>query len=334
MAAAPAAGPDDARRTSDPGRKPHDGLVGVDEPGMRFPTRIRTAVGIVVISMAMTAFAAAGAQTAIEVPQGSSFTVENGTECAPNTDVKVYFSTPASELRQIGSAISDGTGNFSTEVALPDDVALGTGTVTVECDITDAVLLYDVEVVAATSSDLMSYAPYALGAIALIALVLVVLSRRGDKDDDPADGAAVAAGDAEPEPADADTAAVGDDDESDDGPEYWFWDANTERGPAKRLACLTETTFYLHEVPAHAFAGLLDRLAAGGPDETLSKAFFKVAVADIDEIRHRGTEMRVTFRGPNGFVSRTIDLATEVDGVIGLLSRQVPVMADPPVQSS
>ncbi len=300
---------------------------------MRFPTRIRTAVGIVVISMAMTAFAAAGAQTAIDVPQGSSFTVENGTECAPNTDVKIYFSTPASELRQIGSAISDGTGNFSTEVSLPDDVALGTGTVTVECDITDAVLLYDIEVVEASSSDLMSYAPYALGAIALIALVLVVLSRRDDKEDDPADFQAKPDAD-DTESEDAAMVAVADEDEPDDGPEYWFWDANTERGPAKRLACLTETTFYLHEVPAHAFAGLLDRLAANGPDDTLNKAFFKVAVADIDEIRHRGTEMRVTFRGPNGFVSRTIDLATEVDGVIGLLSRQVPVMADPPVQSS
>ena len=37
--------------------------------------------------------------------------------------------------------------------------------------------------------------------------------------------------------------------------------------------------------------------------------------------------MRVTYRGGEGFVAKTIDLATEVDDVMTLLSRRVPVMA-------
>ena len=72
---------------------------------------------------------------------------------------------------------------------------------------------------------------------------------------------------------------------------------------------------------------LLDTIAAVGPEQALERAFFRVAVSDIDEVRHRGTEMRVTYRGADGFVSKTIDLATAVDDVIGLLSRRVPVMA-------
>ncbi len=44
--------------------------------------------------------------------------------------------------------------------------------------------------------------------------------------------------------------------------------------------------------------------------------------------------MQVAYRSCEEFVTRTIDLATEVDGVMDLLSRRVPIMeAKAPVRS-
>lgn len=113
-------------------------------------------------------------------------------------------------------------------------------------------------------------------------------------------------------------------------PDYWIWDVHTERGPAKRLACLSEDAFFLHEVPEAAFNALLELLAAVGPDEALGSAFMRVALDDINEVRTRGTMVRVTYRGPDGPVVRTLDLANGSQGVIDLLSTRVPVIADNP----
>lgn len=292
--------------------------------GLFFPRFARIAA--LAVALLVVAGGPAAAQSAGQVPAGSGFTVENGTECAPNSDVAIFFSTPAREARQIGSTITDGTGHFAVQVALPADVALGIGTVTVECGIEGAVLLYDIEVIAATELDLMQYAPYALGAIGVVALVGVVVARRKGRSDDEAEAAPDATADVE-EAVEVAPVAAEEPGDSDDDPDYWVWDANTERGPVKRLACLSADHFFLHEVPADAFPAFLEHLAAVGPETALERAFFKVAVDDIDEVRHRGTEMRVTHRGPDGFVARTIDLATEVDDVMTLLSRRVPVMA-------
>jgi len=281
-------------------------------------------VAATVVAVLVLAGSPAMAQTSIEVPQGSTFTVENGTECEPNADVTVSYASPTREPTTVGATVSDGSGHFSTEVTLPAGTALGPGTVLVDCGIGESVLLYDVTVVAATSTDLLGYAPYAIGGVLVVLGVIVVLGRRGDRTED---------GESQTEPVEDPLApafgvAVEVPEDDDDDPDYWFWDATTERGPVKRLACLTDTRFFLHEVPAEAFSSLLEHLAAVGPDIALQRAFFSVDVADIDEIRHRGTQIRVSHRTADGFVARTIDLATEVDGVIGLLSRRVPVVAD------
>ncbi len=281
-------------------------------------TRVVSVTASVAIALAVFS-APALAQTNIEVPQGSTFTVENGTECAPNGDVAISYASPTREPTQIGSSVSDATGHFSTEVQLPSGAALGPGTVLVDCGIGESVLLYDVSVVAAVSTDLLSYAPYVIGAMLVVLGILVVISRRGGSSDPEPDVDEVA-----PVPV------VDVPEDQEDDPDYWFWDATTERGPVKRLACLTDTTFFLHEQPADQFPALLEQLAEVGPDVALGGAFFRVAVADIDEIRHRGTEIRISHRTSEGFVARTIDLATEVEGVISLLSRRVPVMAAEP----
>ena len=272
--------------------------------------------------------AVASAQGAIAVLQGSNFTVENGTECAANADVVISYASPARDAVRVGTTISDGAGHFSTDIRLPDNVALGSGTVSVDCGIADAVLLYDIEVVASTSADLLSYVPYLHGAVAGVAVLGIIGVRIAGAKERKAKAAATPA--ELPEPESVVPVPVPQDDEDD--PDYWFWDAKTERGLVKCLACLSEQTFFLHEVPAAAFTALLENIATVGPEAALETAFFRVAVEGIDEIRHHGTEMRVTYRGRDGFVSKTIDLATAVDDVMGLLSRRVLVMADgPPV---
>lgn len=285
------------------------------------------AVALVTIAVALAAgTAVASAQGAIAVPQGSNFTVENGTECAANADVIIFYASPARDAVRVETTISDDVGHFSTDVALPGNAALGAGTVSVDCGIADAVLLYDIEVVASIGGGLLSYVPYLLAAVAALAVIGVVAVRIDGAKERKAKAPAAPAEVLEPEPlTPVDVPQDGEDD-----PDYWFWDAKTERGLVKRLACLSEQTFFLHEIPASAFNALLENIALVGPEVALERAFFRVAVGDIDEIRHHGTEMRVTYRGGDGFVSKTIDLATAVEDVMGLLSRRVPVMADAP----
>ena len=96
----------------------------------------------------------------------------------------------------------------------------------------------------------------------------------------------------------------------------------------KRLACLSEAGFYLHEVVLEDFNPLLDRLAAMGPEQALGHAFFSVGVDEIDEVHYRGSQVRVTFHRDGERQFRVIDLGTEAQDVVDLLSRRVPVIAD------
>jgi hypothetical protein len=115
-------------------------------------------------------------------------------------------------------------------------------------------------------------------------------------------------------------------DEDDDGAEYWFWDIDTNRGPARRLAVLTEHTFHLDEVLVDGFPALLERIAEVGPEAALSNSFLHVQLADIDDVYRRGTEMKIAYRDASGSpVARTIDLGTEIGGVLDLLSRRFVV---------
>ncbi|MEM7285372.1 MAG: hypothetical protein AAF480_03395 [Actinomycetota bacterium] len=285
---------------------------------------IRPMLALVVGAFALVAFSpAALAQSVIEVERATTFTLENGRECAPNSDVNVFFGLPEEGANRIGVTVSDEFGHYSLPLTLPGSAPLGAGVITVDCGIEGSVLVYDVVVVEPETFEVMDYAPIGaavLGAIAVIGMLMLVVKRRSSK---PAE-------EVEPVEEPPAPAAFGlpVPDDKDDDPEYWFWDADTDRGPAKRLACLTDTAFYLHEVPAAAFTSLLEKLAALGPDDALERAFFRVAVDDIDEVRHHRTEIRISHRTPSGFVAKTIDLATEVDEVVNFLSRRVPVIAE------
>ena len=286
---------------------------------------IRPIVALTVGVFAVLAFTpAAVAQSVIEVERATTFTLENGRECAPNSDVNVFFGLPEDGANRIGVTVSDANGHYSLPLTLPSSAPLGPGVITVDCGIEGSVLVYDLVVVEPEAFSVTDYAPIGaavVGAIVVIGLIAVVAKRRSgapDHEEEPV---------VEEAPAPASFGLPVPDDEDDD-PEYWFWDADTDRGPAKRLACLTDTAFYLHEVPAASFTPLLEKLAALDPDEALERAFFRVAVDDIDEVRHHRTEIRISYRTPNGFVAKTIDLATEVDEVVNFLSRRVPVIAE------
>lgn len=282
-----------------------------------------------VLLAAAIAFAVspAGAQAGAEVAVGDTFTIENGTECPPNGEVVATVAGAGGASAQLGLAIADPRGHFSLEARMPDNMPLGPATVTAECGLAGAVLVYDVVVVEASSTDLLGYAPYlAVGVAAVAAVIVVVRARSGREGDD-------STGDAE---AAAPVAVAVEEEgaaERDDDAEYWYWDNATERGPVKRIACLSETAFFLHEVPADSFGKLVENLASYGPDRALANAFFRVPVADIDEVHHRGTQLRVIFRGEQEKQAQVIDLGTEVTGVVDLLSRRVHVVADAPAAS-
>ena len=286
---------------------------------------IRPIVALAVGVFGVLAFApAAFAQSVIEVERATTFTLENGRECAPNSDVNVFFGLPEDGANRIGVTVSDENGHYSLPLTLPNSAPLGAGVITVDCGIEGSVLVYDLVVVEPEAFEITDYAPIgaaAVGALAVIGLIALVVKRRSGSSAEPDDEQVVE------EPAPASFGLPVPDDEDAD-PEYWFWDADTDRGPAKRLACLTDTAFYLHEVPAASFTALLEKLAALGPDDALDRAFFRVAVDDIDEVRHHRTEIRISYRTPSGFVAKTIDLATEVDEVVNFLSRRVPVIAE------
>ena len=112
----------------------------------------------------------------------------------------------------------------------------------------------------------------------------------------------------------------------DDGADYWFWEAATSAGPRRRVACMTETTFHLHEVSVDAFQPMLDRLVEVGPDAALAQAFVRVPVAMVDRVVREGTVLHIEGRSATGPRRQTIDLADGADGVVEMLARRLPVV--------
>jgi len=120
----------------------------------------------------------------------------------------------------------------------------------------------------------------------------------------------------------------------DDGADYWFWEAATSVGPRRRIACMTETTFHLHEVSVDEFQPMLGRLVEVGPDQALVRAFIRIPVAAIDRVVREGTVVHIEGRSATGLRRQTIDLADGVDGVVEMLVRRLPVVDVTRVQES
>jgi hypothetical protein len=135
---------------------------------------------------------------------------------------------------------------------------------------------------------------------------------------------------AQPSPDAAASVTHGDDDHEDggidDGADYWFWEAATSAGPRRRVACMTETTFHLHEVSVDAFQPMLDRLVEVGPDAALAQAFVRIPVAAVDRVVREGTVLHIEGRSATGPRRQTIDLADGADGVVEMLARRLPVV--------
>lgn len=268
------------------------------------------------------------AQAITEVPQGSSFRVQNGTECLPNTEVDLALRASDGLVRDLGTTIADGNGHFEFEAAVAAAAPLGAAEITASCGLNEQVLVFDVEIVPQPEEGLSEYLPLALIAIGVLVVfgLLWAWRARTESDDDiPADDAPTVSPDALTELAETKP------DEEDD-PDYWIWDAVTSRGEVKRMACLSAVGFYLHEVPADDFNALLEELAQVGPDLTLSSAFFSAPVTAIDEVHHRGSQLRVVYHDNGQRVAQVIDLGSEVDGVVDLLSRRVQVLAAAPTR--
>lgn len=304
-----------------------------DEPR----TRVFLLVVVMVAAAVLFAMSPAGAQDSIEVPLGDTFTIENGSQCRSNAEVLVTLIDADGRDRSVGSAIADRNGHFLIEALLPATAALGPAVLSVDCGIPDSLLVYRVQLVESTPVNFVSYAAYVLVAAAVgLLILLAVRVRRQARETAPAHAAdlpavpptrtAPAPLPVQPEvaPAEPPSDAASDDDDA----EYWIWDNETQAGPVKRLACLSRTTLYLHEVALADLSELLDQLASVGPEIALATAFVVVPIADVAQVRHHGTHLRITYRSGGETLSRTIDLGTEVEGVVDLLSQRVPVLAD------
>jgi len=116
------------------------------------------------------------------------------------------------------------------------------------------------------------------------------------------------------------------DDAGDDGADYWFWEAATSLGPKRRIACMTDTTFHLHETTIEGFQPMLDRLVEVGPDVALAQAFVRLPIALVERAVREGTTLHLEGRGPDGRRRRSIELGDGVDGVAEMLARRVPVV--------
>ncbi len=120
----------------------------------------------------------------------------------------------------------------------------------------------------------------------------------------------------------------------DDGADYWFWEAATSAGPRRRVACMTETTFHLHEVSVEEFQPMLDRLVEVGPDIALAQAFVRIPVPAIDRVVREGSVVHIEGRSASGPRRQTIDLADGADGVVEMLARRLPVVDARPTEGS
>ncbi|MGI9624311.1 MAG: hypothetical protein ACR2PK_15870 [Acidimicrobiales bacterium] len=294
-------------------------MISSAAPGVTSTLRRPVVFFIVVFAVAVFSIGSAAAQGLPEVPRGDSFGLQNNAECAPSADVVVYLGQVGDQ--RIGVGVTDSFGHFELDITVPASTPLGEAILTVECAMVNNVLVYDVLIVESTAVDLLSYAPYVAAALAGILIVGSVIGaarrRAARRSETKVEVEATSP---------AFSLEVPEDKEGD--PDYWFWDAETERGSAKRLACLTDRVFYLHEIPESSFNALLEKLAAMGPEDALRSAFLTIPIDDIDEVHHRGTSIRIRYRTESGLVSKTIDLGDGAKEVLGFLSSRVPVVAD------
>lgn len=293
---------------------------------MRFPPLPARLVAVAVVAAALVASVpVAAAQDTPSVSAGSSVRIENSTECPASNDVIVSISAEGVEPRQVGSGVSDPAGHFEVDVVIPDDMPAGPATISADCGIDGAALAYQVEVTAASSStSLLPWLVLGVAVVALVGLVGVLARRAGSKSTNRKTDETAPAVEPDPAPQAATEEA------EDDGAEYWFWETRTAAGPMRRLACLTDKAFHLHEVRVDDFQPLLDRLVADGPDEALSSAFVRIPIDRIDGVRYAGSVIHVDHLTDNGPATRTVDLGSEITGVLDLLSRRVRIVADTP----
>lgn len=315
---------------------------------VRFPIVAATVMAAILSVTASSALA----QGVAQARAGAEVTVTNNGECRPNTDVALFFEGAGVAEVRVGSAVSDAAGSFQASVIVPAEASPGTAVILADCGLDSAVLAYDIEVVGAGFSLGSLVAPVLVGlaVIAIVGLVALLRRRRHSGDDaGPAEGdtveavpapsideaVAMPAAAAAPAPAQQTTTPDDHDDGGlDDGADYWFWEAATSAGPRRRVACMTETTFHLHEVSVEAFQPMLDRLVEVGPDEALAQAFVRIPVAAVDRVVREGTVVHVEGRGANGPRRQTIDLADGADGVVDMLARRIPVVDSSQMQES
>lgn len=281
---------------------------------------------LLAVALLVTMASTASAQSVTEVPAGSAFSVQNGSECAPNAQVELEFSQVGTVA--LGSTIADAMGHFEFDATLPAEATLGVAQVRAACGLEDVILVFDVVVVEASADGILGLSPLLLAILAGAVLLVAAAGWRVRAADATAQAeeAAQAEEGAEPEPSDAVAQIVGAS-ETEHEPDYWFWDAVTERGKVRRVACLSELGFYLHEAPEEGFGTLLEVLAEHGPDAVFASSFVAIEIDAIDKVHRRGTQLRFVYTSNGELVARIVDLGGETDGVVDLLSRRVAVIA-------
>ena len=234
--------------------------------------------------------------------------------CAPNATAEVFIQSGAADTGQrtaIGTVTTDASGQFNHTVS-SSGLAIGPHSIIVECGAEQGeALVFSVNVIAAESSPFWMQ-PIFMGAVlvvALAAIALVLLRNKGDKEEE-AEEPLVAPAPAAPRVSE----------DADDGAEYWVWDHLSEAGPRKRVACLTELGFYLHEIEGDDFPALLETVQNVGPDQALATAAFRFPVAEIREAARRGNLLRIILQ--NG-QAQVIDLGGEAEDVFAMLRRRL-----------
>lgn len=276
--------------------------------------------GLVIVGATLVAAAPAAPQ-GDRIVSGQLIELSNGSECAPGAEGAVAVrdaSAVATAGTPIATFVADATGHF--EVTLPDTFRPGPGeySIVVTCGAQKGDLVYPVTVVAAGDTPVWQQ-PMVLAAIGAVLVlgVLLVTTRRKRAGSEL--GAAMAAEAQITEPMSFAT-APSPTEEDDDGAEYWVWDVVTEAGSRKRLSCLTEQCFHLHELGEEEFAGLLQMVQEIGPDAALARSFFRTPVADIADVARRDHLLRIVIKSGR---EQVIDLGSASPDVFAMLRRRL-----------
>ena len=103
--------------------------------------RLRSMVALFLVGLVIVGVSRALAQAAIEVPQGQTFTVENGNECAPDVEATATYIRADGTEAFAGVAITDPNGHFDIRAEVATTTALGAGTITVSCGLESSQLM-------------------------------------------------------------------------------------------------------------------------------------------------------------------------------------------------